>query len=81
MRIAKVLNNNVVVIVDSQQREQVVMGRGLGFQKQTGDRLDEAKIEKVFALQSDELASRTGALLRQTTFDVIITCARIPEMS
>ncbi|MDU3076612.1 MAG: CAT RNA binding domain-containing protein, partial [Mixta calida] len=33
MKIAKVLNNNVVIVLDEQQREQVVMGRGLGFQK------------------------------------------------
>ncbi|MDU6925477.1 BglG family transcription antiterminator LicT [Franconibacter helveticus 513] len=81
MRIAKVLNNNVVVIVDSQQREQVVMGRGLGFQKQTGDRLDEAKIEKVFALQSDELVSRLGELLSQIPLEVMTTCDRIIDMS
>jgi site-specific recombinase XerC len=28
MKIAKILNNNVVVVLDEQQREQVVMGRG-----------------------------------------------------
>ena len=31
MKIAKILNNNVVVVVSGQQREQVVMGRGLEF--------------------------------------------------
>ncbi len=49
MKIAKVLNNNVVIVLDEQQREQVVMGRGLGFQKRTGDRVDKGKIEKIFA--------------------------------
>lgn len=33
MKIAKILNNNVVVVVNDQQREQVVMGRGLAFMK------------------------------------------------
>ncbi len=43
MQIAKVLNNNVVVVLDEQRREQVVMGRGLAFQKRVGDSLDESK--------------------------------------
>ena len=37
MQIAKVLNNNVVVVLDEHRREQVVMGRGLAFQKRPGD--------------------------------------------
>ncbi len=45
MQIAKVLNNNVVVVLDEHRREQVVMGRGLAFQKRPGDVLDDSKIE------------------------------------
>ncbi|MCU8670038.1 CAT RNA binding domain-containing protein, partial [Escherichia coli] len=43
MQIAKVLNNNVVVVLDEHRREQVVMGRGLAFQKRPGDVLDDSK--------------------------------------
>ncbi len=49
MQIAKVLNNNVVVVLDEHRREQVVMGRGLAFQKRRRV-LDDSKIEKVFDL-------------------------------
>lgn len=38
INITKVLNNNVLVIVDEHQREKVIMGRGIGFQKKTGRR-------------------------------------------
>ena len=79
MQIAKVLNNNVVVVLDEHRREQVVMGRGLAFQKRAGDLLDESKIEKIFALQSDELAGRLGELLSQTPLEVMTTCDRIIE--
>lgn len=81
MQIAKVLNNNVVVVVDEQQREQVVMGRGLAFQKRVGDSLDESKIEKVFALQSDELVGRLGELLSQIPLEVMTTCDRIIDLA
>ncbi|HGH5979187.1 TPA: transcriptional antiterminator BglG [Kluyvera georgiana] len=79
MQIAKVLNNNVVVVLDEHRREQVVMGRGLAFQKRVGDLLDESKIEKIFALQSDELAGRLGELLSQIPLEVMTTCDRIIE--
>ena len=81
MNIAKILNNNVVVILDEQGREQVVMGRGLGFQKQVGEPLEKEKIEKVFALQSDELVARLGELLSQIPLEVMTTCDRIIELS
>ncbi|MGL5699390.1 MAG: transcriptional antiterminator BglG [Kluyvera sp.] len=79
MQIAKVLNNNVVVVLDEHRREQVVMGRGLAFQKRVGDSLDEALIEKIFALQSDELVGRLGELLSQIPLEVMTTCDRIIE--
>lgn len=79
MQIAKVLNNNVVVVLDEHRREQVVMGRGVAFQKRVGDLLDESKIEKIFALQSDELAGRLGELLSQIPLEVMTTCDRIIE--
>ncbi len=77
MKIAKILNNNVVVVQDERGREQVVMGRGLAFQKRVGDALDTALIEKVFALQSDELVQRLGELLSQIPLEVMTTCDRI----
>ena len=79
MQIANVLNNNVVVVLDEHRREQVVMGRGLAFQKRVGDSLDETKIEKIFALQSDELVGRLSELLSQIPLEVMTTCDRIIE--
>jgi len=77
MKIAKILNNNVVVVLDEQGREQVVMGRGLAFQKRIGDVVPKENIEKVFALQSDELVHRLGELLSQIPLEVMTTCDRI----
>ena len=33
MEVLKVINNNIVVSLDENQKEAVVMGRGLGFKK------------------------------------------------
>jgi len=77
MKIAKILNNNVVVALDERGSEQVVMGRGLAFQKRAGDTLETALIEKVFALQNDVLVRRLGELLSQIPLEVMTTCDQI----
>ncbi|MEZ3500111.1 BglG family transcription antiterminator LicT [Pantoea sp. KPR_PJ] len=81
MNITKILNNNVVVVQDEHGREQVIMGRGLGYQKQTGDALDTSLIEKVFALQNDELSGRLGELLNQIPLEVMTTCDMIIRLA
>jgi len=81
MKIAKILNNNVVMVQDDQGREQVVMGRGLAFQKRIGDSLNGAQIEKVFALQSDLLVRRLEELLHQIPPEVMTTCDRIIDIA
>lgn len=77
MKIAKILNNNVVVALDDQHREQVVMGRGLGFQKRPGDALESSAIEKVFALRDQGLNSQLGELLSCIPIEVIAVCDRV----
>ncbi|MGP3130881.1 BglG family transcription antiterminator LicT [Serratia marcescens] len=82
MKIAKILNNNVVITLDDRQAETVVMGKGIGFKKKPGDTLDESLIEKVFTHNGGEIAERYKELLAEiplacvTTADRIITLAR-----
>lgn len=54
MEIVKVFNNNVV-LARLKGQEMIVMGKGLGFQKKKGDKLDQEKVEKTFILQSEQL--------------------------
>ena len=37
MKISKVLNNNTAVVIDENNREKVVIGKGIAFQKKVGD--------------------------------------------
>lgn len=82
MKIAKILNNNVVITLNDHQEETVVMGRGIGFQKKAGESVDESLIEKVFTLNSGEMSERYKELLAEiplacvTTADKIIILAR-----
>lgn len=65
MRIEKVLNNNVITVLNDQKQELVVMGRGLAFKKKTGDPVEEEKIEKIFTLESKKLSDKLKALLAE----------------
>lgn len=54
MIINKVINNNVLSTHDENNREIVLMGKGIGFQKKVGDEVAEDKIEKKFVLDSED---------------------------
>ncbi len=46
MKVIKVLNNSLVLSTDSDNREVIVMGKGIGFNSKVGDVLAAASIEK-----------------------------------
>ena len=56
----KRLNNNVVIAIDGTD-EKILTGKGLGFQMQAGNEVDETKIEKIFAL-ADKKADRKSVV-------------------
>ncbi|MGG4609282.1 BglG family transcription antiterminator LicT [Providencia sp. Me31A] len=77
MKIAKILNNNVVIALNEKHQELVVMGRGLAFQKKAHDVVDIEKIEKVFELRCHELTARLSELLSHIPISVMKTCDEI----
>src|SRR5699024_3709116 len=71
MIINRVINNNVISILDQNSREQVIMGSGVGFQKKDGDPVDESKIEKIFSLDNKEISDQFQTLLREVPIDTM----------
>ncbi|WP_160680541.1 PRD domain-containing protein [Clostridium sp. C8-1-8] len=71
MKIEKVLNNNVVTIIDENGIEQVIMGRGIAFKKVSGDEIEENKIEKIFRLDSKNDSERFKSLLNETPMEYV----------
>ena len=80
MKILKIINNNVVSACDEKGKEIVVMGKGLGFGKKSGDILDELKIEKKFSMP-DESVTRLEELLRDIPYEYIQTANKIIAMA
>lgn len=63
MVIFKVLNNNVAIVKNDKDVEQIVMGKGIAFQKKKGDEIDESKIDKKFTLSSSQANSNFQELV------------------
>lgn len=69
MKITRVINNNVVAAVDEQQRELVLMGNGIGFQKKLGDEVDPAVVEKQFARFDEKWVKNFQRLTSETSYE------------
>lgn len=63
MVIKRLLNNNVVITVDSNGEEIIVMGKGIGYQKSKGDTIDEEKINKIFRISNKDVSNKLQELL------------------
>ncbi|MGM0126039.1 beta-glucoside operon transcriptional antiterminator [Enterococcus sp. AZ194] len=63
MRINKVLNNNAVIVLDENKREQVVCGRGIAFKKKAGDWLPESESNQIFVLKDKQARKRFQQLV------------------
>ncbi|WP_342462102.1 PRD domain-containing protein [Bacillus sp. FSL K6-0046] len=77
MIISKVINNNVVSAYDDEQHELVIMGRGIAFQKKSGDPIDEERIEKVFSIQNKDISEKFKTLLYDIPIEYMQVCEAI----
>ena len=80
MRIGRILNNNVV-LVDVNGKEQIVWGRGIAFQKKTGDTIDESMVNKVFVLKDESVKQRLRQLLDDLPAEYVEYATQILEMA
>lgn len=80
MKIDKIINNNVISVTQNNQ-ERVVMGKGIGFQKQEGDIVEESKIDKIFDLSSQEISDRFKTLLIEVPIEVVQAVEKIIEVA
>lgn len=63
MIIKKILNNNVVITTDENDKEIVVMGRGIAFKKRSGDYISDDMIDKVFKLSDSNMSDKFKELI------------------
>lgn len=79
MIIEKVINNNVISTRDGQDRELIIMGKGIGFQKKKGENISEDKIEKRFVLDNKAEVSKLAELINLIPSDYLKVSVDIIE--
>lgn len=77
MVIHRILNNNVISIIDEDSNEKVVMGRGIGFKKQIGDEVDQDKIEKIFVMSTKDEINKLQELIVDIPIEYLLLAENI----
>lgn len=77
LKIRKVLNNNVAVILSNNGLETVVMGKGIAFNKRVGDAIPADKIEKVFTITGKETNYKFQELVTEIPLEHILVSEKI----
>lgn len=63
MKITKVINNSFIYAHDKDDKEVIVMGKGIGFKAKPGDVIDKNKISKVFVMNNKSNTDKFKQLL------------------
>ncbi|WP_178024225.1 glucose PTS transporter transcription antiterminator GlcT [uncultured Paenibacillus sp.] len=71
LRVAKVLNNNVIIANQPERGEVVVIGKGIGFNRKTGDSIPLEAVEKMFILTNQQEQEQYKQLVPQVDEQLI----------
>lgn len=69
LRIKKVINNNILCVVDNRGNEMIVTGKGLGFKRKIGERIDPALFEKTYHMDGKVEQRKLRELCEQIPID------------
>lgn len=79
MRFRKRLNNNVIVAIDDNGVEQVLFGRGLGFDHGDGPDVDMIRVERVYVHKQHSATLKLQQLLEMISIDYVDVAMQIFE--
>ncbi|SDF95422.1 transcriptional antiterminator, BglG family [Fontibacillus panacisegetis] len=65
LKVAKVLNNNVIIADHPEYGEVVVIGKGIGFNRKVGDTIPLESVEKMFLLKNQQEQEQYKQLIPQ----------------
>ena len=79
MIIKKIFNNNAILAKDPDKHEFVVMGCGIAFKRNIGDKVEESLIEKTFILKQKDASEKFKLLLEDIPTEHVSLCYDIIE--
>lgn len=65
LRIKRVINNNILCVIDKKGKEMIVTGRGLGFQRHRGELVDDSLVEHVYRMENKKEQQKLRELVDQ----------------
>lgn len=78
MIIEKIYNNNVVLVIDTESKKELVLtGCGIGFQKKIGQKVDQSKIEKKFITENEILTQKITKIASEVDEDIFNASCKI----
>jgi transcriptional antiterminator len=81
LTIARALDNNAVLVNLNHERQALVQGKGIGFNKKSGDLITPDRVEKIFYLDSKVSQQNLYFLLKDIPIDVVMTTYEIIDMA
>lgn len=79
--IKKIFNNNALMAEDEKQNEMILMGKGIAFQKKSGEEVEIAKIQKRFIFDTTELNQKFVQLFDEVPIKQLELTASIIEQA
>ncbi|MBU5594476.1 PRD domain-containing protein [Amphibacillus sp. MSJ-3] len=64
MLIKKVFNNNALLAEDNKGHEVILLGKGVGFSKKAGDKVDQTKVQKRYIFDKTEINKEASELFK-----------------
>ena len=77
VKIIRVLNTNAVVSVDSQGRELIMTGPGIGFKKRKGENIDQSLVDKTYHLENKEESKRLQEVVKEISEEYLGIADRV----
>ncbi|MEO2258201.1 PRD domain-containing protein [Paenibacillus amylolyticus] len=78
MEVIKILNSSIVLARRGEDdKEVIVMGKGIGYRSKPGDVMGEDEIEKIYVLENETISSDLTALMKETPKEYLILADEI----
>ena len=78
-KIVRIIGNNFVISKDKDEKEIIIRGLGIGFNKSQGDIIPEDKVEKIYRMDTPRQINHLTDLVESMPLDYITVCTQIIE--